>query len=156
MGRFCVAPSALFWVNDQRRLMPLAIQLGQSPKESETIYTPKDDHWTWLMARAFVQSADGTYHEVVAHLLRTHRTGHGMRGVLVGHVRLKGDSKSEPFLVFGHWAAAADGSGKFEARVFESNDALTDHAKVGWISGAFKDPKGDEPGVFHGQWKICP
>ena len=71
-GRFCVAPMCLFWLDDQDRLMPLAIQLGQSAAEAEIIFTPKDDHWTWLMARAFVQSADGTYHEIVAHLARTH------------------------------------------------------------------------------------
>ena len=52
--------------------MPLAIQLGQSPAEAPTIFTPRDDRWTWLLARSFVQSADGTYHEVVAHLARTH------------------------------------------------------------------------------------
>jgi lipoxygenase len=72
LGRFCVAPICLFWKNDIGRLMPLAIQLGQSPAEAKTIFTPKEDHWTWLMARTYVQSADGTYHEVVAHLTRTH------------------------------------------------------------------------------------
>ena len=71
-GRFCVAPICLFWLDDQDRLMPLAIQLGQSPVEAEIIFTPRDDYWTWMMARAFVQSADGTYHEIVAHLARTH------------------------------------------------------------------------------------
>lgn len=71
-GRFCVAPMCLFWLDDHGRLMPLAIQLGQSPAEAGTIFTPNDDHWTWLMARTFVQSADGTFHEVVAHLARTH------------------------------------------------------------------------------------
>lgn len=71
-GRFCVAPMCLLWRNDQNRLMPLAIQLGQSPAEAKTIYTPKDQHWTWLMARTYVQSAEGTYHEIVAHLTRTH------------------------------------------------------------------------------------
>jgi hypothetical protein len=72
LGRFCVAPICLFWKNDIGRLMPLAIQLGQSPVEAKTIFTPKDEHWTWLMARTYAQSADGTYHEVVAHLTRTH------------------------------------------------------------------------------------
>lgn len=71
-GRFCCAPMALFWQDDSGRLMPLAIQLGQSPAEAPVIFTPRDEHWTWLMARSFVQSADGTYHEVVAHLCRTH------------------------------------------------------------------------------------
>lgn len=72
LGRFCVAPVCLFWKNDSSQLMPLAIQLGQSPAEAKTIFTPMDDHWTWLMARTFVQSADATYHEIVAHLSRTH------------------------------------------------------------------------------------
>ena len=71
-GRFCVAPIALFWLDDRRRLMPLAIQLGQSPAEAGTVFTPKDEHWTWLLARSYLQSADGTYHEVVSHLTRTH------------------------------------------------------------------------------------
>lgn len=72
LGRFCVAPISLFWRDDQGRLMPLAIQLGQSPAEAPVVFTPKDERWTWLMARSFVQSADGAYHEVVAHLCRTH------------------------------------------------------------------------------------
>ena len=71
-GRFCVAPMCLLWRNDQNRLMPLAIQLGQSPAQAPTLFTPKDDRWTWLMARTFVQSAEGTFHEIVAHLTRTH------------------------------------------------------------------------------------
>lgn len=71
-GRFCVAPMCLFWLNAEGQLLPLAIQLGQSPEEAKTLFTPQDDHWTWLLARSFVQSADGTYHEIVAHLTRTH------------------------------------------------------------------------------------
>ncbi len=72
LGRFCVAPVCLFWVDDTGKLMPLAIQLGQTIADAKTIFTPKDEHWTWLMARTFVQSADATYHEVAAHLTRTH------------------------------------------------------------------------------------
>ncbi|MFM2121493.1 MAG: hypothetical protein RL722_2961, partial [Pseudomonadota bacterium] len=72
LGRFCVAPMALFWRSEGGQLMPLAIQLGQSPAEAPVIFTPRDERWTWLLARSFVQSADGTYHEVVAHLSRTH------------------------------------------------------------------------------------
>lgn len=73
LGCFVVAPIALFWKDGLGRLMPLAIQLGQTPGEAgNVIFTPRDHHWTWLMARTFLQSADGTYHEVVAHLTRTH------------------------------------------------------------------------------------
>ncbi len=72
LGRFQVAPMALFWVDEAGVLMPLAIQLGQSPAQAPTIYTPKDEHWLWLTARTHVQCAEGTYHEILAHLARTH------------------------------------------------------------------------------------
>jgi arachidonate 15-lipoxygenase len=72
LGRFQAAPMALFWLDDSRTLMPLAIQLGQSPAEAPVIFTPADDLWLWLTARTYVTNADGTYHEVIAHLTRTH------------------------------------------------------------------------------------
>jgi Lipoxygenase len=71
-GRFISCPMALFYVTAQQKLMPIAIQLGQSPAEAPVIFTPKDNQWVWLMARTHVQCADGTYHEILAHLLRTH------------------------------------------------------------------------------------
>jgi lipoxygenase len=71
-GRFLSCPMALFYVDAQKRLMPIAIQLGQSPVEAPVIFTPKDSKWLWLTARTHVQCADGTYHEILAHLLRTH------------------------------------------------------------------------------------
>lgn len=72
LGRFQEAPMALFWVDQTRKLMPLAIQLGQSQTTAPVVFTPADNWWTWLMARTFVQSAEGTYHEIIAHLTRTH------------------------------------------------------------------------------------
>lgn len=72
MGRFQEAPIGLFWRDQNNHLMPLALQLGQSPAEAPVIFTPKDEHWLWLMARSHFQCADGTYHEIIAHLARTH------------------------------------------------------------------------------------
>jgi hypothetical protein len=72
LGRYLTAPMALFWVDDQRRLMPLAIQLGQRPSSTTPIFTPADDRWLWLTARMHLQSAEAAYHETVIHLLRTH------------------------------------------------------------------------------------
>lgn len=72
LGRFQEAPMALFWVDESRTLMPLAIQLGQSETTAPVVFTPADDWWAWLTARTFVQCAEGTYHEVIAHLTRTH------------------------------------------------------------------------------------
>ncbi len=71
-GRFLTAPMALFWLNNQRQLMPLAIQLGQSPATAPYIFTPNDPKWTWLLARTHMQAADASYHEIAAHLTRTH------------------------------------------------------------------------------------
>ena len=104
---------------------------------------PSKQHHGRMLGGLF-NKHDKPLYVVSANLVRTRHTDHGMSGVLIGHVRLKGDSDSAPFLVFGHWVASSDGSGKFKARVFESNDAKADHDKVGWISGAFKDPKGDK------------
>lgn len=72
LGRFQEAPIALFWTDETKTLMPLAIQLGQSVETAPVVFTPADDWWTWLTARTFVQCAEGTYHEIIAHLTRTH------------------------------------------------------------------------------------
>lgn len=71
-GRFLTPVMAMFWVNDAGTLMPLAIQLGQTPTEAPTIFTPAVEEWKWLTARTHLQAADAAYHELVAHLLRTH------------------------------------------------------------------------------------
>lgn len=70
-GRFLCAPMCLFCVDDQSRLMPLAIQLGQSPAAGP-IFTPLDDPWLWRTVKAHVQCADAQVQECVSHLLRTH------------------------------------------------------------------------------------
>ncbi len=72
LGRFQEAPLALFWTNEDKTLLPLAIQLGQSETTAPVVFTPADEWWTWLTARTFVQCAEGTYHEIIAHLTRTH------------------------------------------------------------------------------------
>ncbi len=72
VGCSLVAAMGLFWLDDDRRLMPLAIQLGQTPSSAPVIFTPRDRKWLWLTARTFFQEADGNHHEVIAHLTRTH------------------------------------------------------------------------------------
>lgn len=70
--KYCYAPIALFVVDKkQNKLMPVAIQCGQDPREY-SIFTPKSPEWTWKMAKAVVNSADGNHHELVTHLSRTH------------------------------------------------------------------------------------
>jgi arachidonate 15-lipoxygenase len=72
IGCYLTPAMGLFWVDQRRRLMPLAVQLGQSPSTAPVIFTPADTWWVWLTARTFFQEADGNHHEIVAHLTRTH------------------------------------------------------------------------------------
>lgn len=51
-------------------LMPVAIQMGQDPR-NDAIFAPADS-WSWQMAKLFVQGCDGTYQEVICHLGHTH------------------------------------------------------------------------------------
>jgi arachidonate 5-lipoxygenase len=70
-GRYLARPIALFYAGTSGRLMPVAIQLYQTP-EKGPIFTPKDDPGLWLAVKTYVQSADAQLHEVVEHLLHGH------------------------------------------------------------------------------------
>ena len=70
-GRFLCAPMCLFYVDERSRLLPLAIQLGQSPAVGP-IFTPHDDPWLWRTVKTHVQCADAQVQECISHLLRTH------------------------------------------------------------------------------------
>ena len=61
----------LFHVDENKRLMPLAVQLGQSP-DSGPIFTPADEPWLWRTVKSHVQCADAQVQECASHLLRTH------------------------------------------------------------------------------------
>lgn len=69
---FLPAPISLFYCNKQGQLLPIAIQLEQQSGPKAPIFTPRDSYWLWTTVKAYVQSADATYHEVASHLLRTH------------------------------------------------------------------------------------
>ena len=70
-GRYLAHPVVLFCVSDRGQLMPVAIQLYQSPDKGP-VFTPDDDPDLWLAVKSFVQSADAQVHEVVEHLLHGH------------------------------------------------------------------------------------
>lgn len=68
-------PLALFAVPPGgRSLVPVAIQTGQDPASSSVFVAPAPGvrDWAWEMAKFTVQVADGNYHELFAHLARTH------------------------------------------------------------------------------------
>lgn len=80
--KYITAPIALFAVPPQgaeeRRLKPVAIQLGQEPGEATPLLVrPGADadpevQRDWQMAKSFVDSADSNYHEAISHLGQTH------------------------------------------------------------------------------------
>jgi arachidonate 15-lipoxygenase len=70
-------PIALFAVpKGGKSLVPVAIQLGQEATKFPTFLrvdsNASPDWWSWQMARAVVQVAEGNYHELFVHLARTH------------------------------------------------------------------------------------
>ena len=75
-GRYMAEPICLFQLHDDGRLLPLAIQLRQDvPHQGNPLFTPLDDHWDWVQAKAWVQNANAHYHEGIWHLLETHLVG---------------------------------------------------------------------------------
>ncbi len=74
-AKFVYRPMALFAVPPGgSSLVPVAIQCGQDPSENPIFLpTPHAEmQWGWEMAKQVVQVADGNYHELFAHLARTH------------------------------------------------------------------------------------
>ncbi|XP_061882798.1 hydroperoxide isomerase ALOXE3-like [Entelurus aequoreus] len=70
--QYLTAPLVLFHKRPNDKLMPIAIQLKQTPGEDNPIFLPTDSTHDWLTARIFVRSADFTEHQLNTHLLRTH------------------------------------------------------------------------------------
>ncbi|XP_047198004.1 arachidonate 12-lipoxygenase, 12R-type-like [Hippoglossus stenolepis] len=69
--QYLMAPLVLFHKR-QGKLMPIAIQLKQTPADDNPIFFPTDSAYDWMMAKIFVRSADFQEHQLNVHLLRTH------------------------------------------------------------------------------------
>ncbi|XP_060146383.1 polyunsaturated fatty acid lipoxygenase ALOX15B-like isoform X3 [Globicephala melas] len=71
--QFSAAPMTLLY---QRPgcgpLLPLAIQLSQTPGPDSPIFLPSDDKWDWLLAKTWVRNAEFSIHEALTHLLQVH------------------------------------------------------------------------------------
>ncbi|CAC5359681.1 ALOX5 [Mytilus coruscus] len=65
-------PFALFYFNDCKRLMPIAIQLFQKENQSFPVFLPSDPEYTWMLAKMWYSLADSTYHQALTHLNFTH------------------------------------------------------------------------------------
>ncbi|XP_078145094.1 polyunsaturated fatty acid lipoxygenase ALOX15B-like [Centroberyx gerrardi] len=69
---YITAPLVLLHLNNDNLLLPIAIQLQQTPGEGNPVFVPQDLEFDWLMAKTFVRAADFSEHELHAHFLRTH------------------------------------------------------------------------------------
>ncbi|KAM8813860.1 arachidonate 12-lipoxygenase, 12R-type [Rhynchonycteris naso] len=66
------APLCLLHFNPEGNMMPIAIQLSQTPGPDSPIFLPSDSEWDWLLAKTWVRNAEFFSHEAISHLLGTH------------------------------------------------------------------------------------
>ncbi|XP_070700224.1 polyunsaturated fatty acid lipoxygenase ALOX15B [Pempheris klunzingeri] len=95
------APLCLLHLNQQGQLLPIAIQLQQTPGPQNPVFLPSDAGCDWLLAKIWVHSADFQVHQLASHYLRTHMLGelccvatlrqlpdqHPLHQLLMPHVR---------------------------------------------------------------------
>ncbi|CAO2643747.1 Polyunsaturated fatty acid lipoxygenase ALOX15B [Lemmus lemmus] len=71
--QFSAAPMTLLYQSSgSGPLLPLAIQLKQTPGPDNPIFLPSDDKWDWLLAKTWVRNAEFSVHEALTHLLHAH------------------------------------------------------------------------------------
>ncbi|XP_047401823.1 polyunsaturated fatty acid lipoxygenase ALOX15B isoform X3 [Sciurus carolinensis] len=71
--QFSAAPMTLLYqCPGHGPLLPLAIQLSQTPGPNSPIFLPTDDKWDWLLAKTWVRNAEFSVHEALTHLLHAH------------------------------------------------------------------------------------
>ncbi|KAM6175394.1 polyunsaturated fatty acid lipoxygenase ALOX15B isoform 3-T3 [Erethizon dorsatum] len=71
--QFSAAPMTLLYQHPGGGpLLPLAIQLSQTPGPNSPIFLPSDEKWDWLLAKTWVRNAEFSVHEALTHLLHAH------------------------------------------------------------------------------------
>lgn len=70
--QYIAAPICLLYKNLENKIMPIAIQLNQTPGPENPIFLPSDAEHDWLLAKIWVRSSDFHVHQTVSHLLRSH------------------------------------------------------------------------------------
>ncbi|NXC78900.1 LX12B protein, partial [Anhinga anhinga] len=62
--QYLMAPLILLHKTPDDKLMPIAIQLKQTPSDDNPIFLPTDSEYDWLIAKIFVRSADFNEHQL--------------------------------------------------------------------------------------------
>ncbi|KAM6959813.1 arachidonate 12-lipoxygenase, 12S-type isoform 2-T2 [Tautogolabrus adspersus] len=70
--QFIAAPLCLLYQHPDQGLIPVAIQLEQTPGLDTPIFLPTDPPLTWLLAKMWVRHSEFQVFQLVSHLLRTH------------------------------------------------------------------------------------
>ncbi|KAG8453127.1 hypothetical protein GDO86_004810, partial [Hymenochirus boettgeri] len=70
--QYLSAPLCLLWQSSYNEILPIAIQINQTPGEKNPIFLPSDPEWDWTLAKTWVRNAEFQVHEVITHLLHTH------------------------------------------------------------------------------------
>ncbi|MBN3313013.1 LOX5 lipoxygenase, partial [Atractosteus spatula] len=70
--QYLCAPLCLLYEHPDQGLIPLAIQLDQTPGLDTPVFLPTDPPLAWLLAKMWVRHAEFQIFQVLSHLLRTH------------------------------------------------------------------------------------
>lgn len=87
------APMALFKLDDDDQLLPIAIQLNQEKGPDNPVFLPTDEENVWLLAKMWYNNAEASLHQAVFHLGWTHLIMEGVIAALQRNV-----SMSHPIL----------------------------------------------------------